>query len=371
MPMTELTCTAQLQTFHRPRKVRQGSPVKAENLGLEAPTLFFDPRPAKYRKLPSYPDFVKNLALNHSIQTGKHIPLLQTIPPADINGIDKDHDYMDRNPVQKFIESLCVEHITPEEVDKLEAITASDKQAWKQERRKRIQSSKLGRVMTAVSSEAKYNLAKEMIDGRDFVSKFTAHGHAFESVAIKRYEEIMGTTVKQCGLFVSMDYPYLAATPDGLVGEDTVIEVKCPYSARYRVVTPESVPYLVHDQSGDLCLNSKHEYYAQVQGQMLATDRRMCHFVVHTLVPDTKIINVPYDNAFVDQMLDKVKDFYDNFFKPFLLKKLHYKQWEVWESIHFVDVNIVCVDDLAQRKPGYLTWGTPGHQHTQCRPHTR
>ena len=102
---------------------------------------------------------------------------------------------MDKNSIQKFIQSLCVEHITPEEVDNIEAIT-SDTQAWQQEHRKHIQASKLGCVVTAVSSEAKYNLAKEMIDGCEFVSKFTAYGLAFGSVAVKRHEEIMGKTVK-------------------------------------------------------------------------------------------------------------------------------------------------------------------------------
>lgn len=39
-------------------------------------------------------------------------------------------------------------------------------------------------------------------------------------------------TVKQeeCGLFIMKDRPYLAASPDRLLGTMTVLEVKCPYT---------------------------------------------------------------------------------------------------------------------------------------------
>ncbi|KAG8227302.1 hypothetical protein J437_LFUL004851 [Ladona fulva] len=36
--------------------------------------------------------------------------------------------------------------------------------------------------------------------------------------------------VTPAGLFIDEDKPYLAATPDGLIGEDGVVEIKCPYS---------------------------------------------------------------------------------------------------------------------------------------------
>ena len=236
-----------------------------------------------------------------------------------------------------------MEHITPEEVDDIKTITTSDKQAWQQEPHKHIQTSKLGRVMTAVSSEATYNLPK----GNDWWFWVCEQIHCtWPRLWISYCQEVWrdhgnNSEAVWIILYIYMDYPHLAAKPDGLVREGTVFEVKCLYATRYRVVTPESVPYLVHDQSGNLCLNSKHGYYAQVQGQMLTTKCHMCPFLVHTLLADITIINVPHNNVFVDQMLDRVKDLWtkcltewetcDNFFKPFLLKKLHYKQWEVWE----------------------------------------
>ena len=34
--------------------------------------------------------------------------------------------------------------------------------------------------------------------------------------------------VEPCGLFVDVEKSFLAASPDGLVGEEAVVEVKCP-----------------------------------------------------------------------------------------------------------------------------------------------
>lgn len=38
--------------------------------------------------------------------------------------------------------------------------------------------------------------------------------------------------IEPCGLFFYEQYSFLAASPDGLVNDDTCIEVKCPFSAR-------------------------------------------------------------------------------------------------------------------------------------------
>ena len=38
--------------------------------------------------------------------------------------------------------------------------------------------------------------------------------------------------VKLAGLFVDLNLPYLAASPDGLIGDDSIIEIKCPISIK-------------------------------------------------------------------------------------------------------------------------------------------
>lgn len=43
-----------------------------------------------------------------------------------------------------------------------------------------------------------------------------------------------------CGLFIDSEIPFLAATPDGLVGNDTIVEIKCPFSA-YKMRIKEAI----------------------------------------------------------------------------------------------------------------------------------
>lgn len=54
------------------------------------------------------------------------------------------------------------------------------------------------------------------------------YGRDNEAVARDYFQNI----ILPCGLYISETENYLAATPDGLVGENTILEIKCPYSAR-------------------------------------------------------------------------------------------------------------------------------------------
>ena len=36
--------------------------------------------------------------------------------------------------------------------------------------------------------------------------------------------------VKPCGVFIKPEFPYLAASPDGLIGADVTVDLKYPYS---------------------------------------------------------------------------------------------------------------------------------------------
>lgn len=136
--------------------------------------------------------------------------------------------------------------------------------------------------------------------------------------------QLTNKCVEQCGLFVSVEYPYLGASPDGLVGDQEIIEVKCPYTGRYELITPsENFPFL--QQSTDdntLMLKTSHPYYDQVQGELFMSQRNLCHFVVYTLV-DIQIVKVNYDeDYFLNSLLPKLDLFFHKHLLPFLSEKL-------------------------------------------------
>ncbi|MBX4336589.1 YqaJ viral recombinase family protein [Candidatus Bartonella raoultii] len=86
-----------------------------------------------------------------------------------------------------------------------------------------------------------------------------------EEEALKEYEFIYDTNVTRCGFIQHPTIGMAGASPDGFVGEDGLVEVKCP----------QSVHHLRFFMDG----NIKSEYIAQMQFQMACTGRKWCHFI--------------------------------------------------------------------------------------------
>ena len=89
----------------------------------------------------------------------------------------------------------------------------------------------------------------------------TNHGERMEPVALAFYESVAGVTVTQTGIVKHDDYDWLGASPDGLIGLDGGLEIKCPYWAKQ--------PYSVHE---------KPSYYAQCQHVMEVCDLKWMDF---------------------------------------------------------------------------------------------
>jgi putative phage-type endonuclease len=66
-----------------------------------------------------------------------------------------------------------------------------------------------------------------------YVTDAMAWGLEQEPAARARYEEVTGNIVVLCGFALHGEIPYFGASPDGLVGDDGLIEIKCPSTATY------------------------------------------------------------------------------------------------------------------------------------------
>lgn len=119
------------------------------------------------------------------------------------------------------------------------------------------------------------------------------HGRCYESVAIKCFEEKCDLKTKKCGTFVSKSHPFLAASPDAIIDDNSIAEVKCPYTSKNEKITEESVSCL-RSANESLELDKSQDYYYQIQGQLFCTERTNCILVVYTF-KDLKIIDVPRD----------------------------------------------------------------------------
>lgn len=78
-------------------------------------------------------------------------------------------------------------------------------------------------------------IAERMTDSMvsRYVNDAMQWGIEQEPIARARYEEVTGTLVQLCGFAIHGDINFFGASPDGLVGDDGLIEIKCPTSTTY------------------------------------------------------------------------------------------------------------------------------------------
>jgi putative phage-type endonuclease len=92
-----------------------------------------------------------------------------------------------------------------------------------------------------------------------------------EPFARAAYEAHTGQMVEEVGFIQHPDIEDAGASPDGLVGDDGMVEIKCPSSSTALEC------WLIHAQGGNP-VDAK--YYAQMQWQMRCADRSWCDYVV-------------------------------------------------------------------------------------------
>ena len=291
----------------------------------------YDPRPEHLQNAPGYQDYFRNTCLNFSGIS--EMPIFQTFEPADTLVVAHDHDYLRLTPEDTFLERIAVTHITQEKISAIEEKTRgqANNNIWKLERTKRLSSSMFGRICKATDRTDMVKLAKSLAQVSDIKAAPLEHGRKHESVALSHYMNDTCNTVNPCGLIVSLDYPHLAASPDGLVTRDQIIEVKCPYMSREKPVNETTVPFLQVDQLGRFFLDNGHNYYYQIQGQLLCTGAKECTLIVchadKLKVNDIKYVTVIRDDKFITEMIDKLNMFFEKYFKPVLLDNLFYKPY--------------------------------------------
>lgn len=179
-----------------------------------------------------------------------------------------------------FLENLKK---TPEEVDELEELTRDQhiSDLWYIERRKRLTASLFGVVCKKRTTTSCKSLLETILYPKRFYSDACEYGKKNEENARKELEKITRKTIDPCGLFVDIEQPFLAATPDGLIQDSGLVEIKCPYSARQ--MTPEEgirTKKITFWQNNEI--NKNHKWYYQVQGQLHITRRSYCIFAVWT-----------------------------------------------------------------------------------------
>lgn len=189
-----------------------------------------------------------------------------------------------------------------------------ENELWRSSRMNRLTASNFGKVIKRKKTTLCHNIVKVLVYCKDIQTPAILFGRLNERNAIKKYEEKYSVNVQKCGLFVSESEPYLAASPDGLVGDEGIVEVKCIHKIG------ESTLLLAAAKRGNICLevkkdgklqlNRKHNYYFQVQGQLNIADRNYCDFIVFSNT-DFFVERIERDmKLWNDKMLPVLQRFY-------------------------------------------------------------
>lgn len=181
---------------------------------------------------------------------------------------------------------------------------------WHELRYARITASKVFDVSRCRTSDG--SLVAAIMGAKTPDTPAMKRGRRLESSVIKTVQNILKKRVKPCGLFLSPQYPMIAASPDGIC-KDAVIEVKCPTSESTKT------NYI---RNG----NISEKYRAQIQLQMFVTNMRKGYFcVAHPDFENSKkvyVIVVDYDNEYVSNLVINVASFWKANIFPLLIRSV-------------------------------------------------
>ena len=155
----------------------------------------------------------------------------------------------------------------------------------------------------------------------------TTYGVSNEKIARQMYIKQSTAHVHTCGLVVNPEFPFLGASPDGIVcdgGATGIVEIKCPYSIRDLKI-PAAVASAEHrhlvcleKQGAIIQLKRDHILWYQVQGQLLVTGAPFCDFVCYTK-QDLHVERILPDSQTMLEILTKMADVFVRHAKLYLL----------------------------------------------------
>lgn len=124
-----------------------------------------------------------------------------------------------------------------------------------------------------------------------------------EPLAASHYEKVTGNTLQHIGFVQydgeigSINKGQVGGSPDGLVGSEGMVEIKCPFNTENHLLTIEKqeVPT---------------QYMGQVQGGLWLNERKWCDFVsfdprMQNPLHRIFILRVERDEEYIDKLIER------------------------------------------------------------------
>ena len=176
-----------------------------------------------------------------------------------------------------------------------DVIQGSDE--WHVLRSTRFTASNFHKLFAKESTKTYQNLINEIVFARltgevseSYQSEWMKRGNDLEADAIEAYELETFNKVTPVG-FVELD-EWVGCSPDGLIGKDAMLQVKCPKATTLMDYYGEEIP---------------REYMWQIQGELYVTDRKWSdYYVYHPHLRPIKA-TVLYDNEMINELRLKLE----------------------------------------------------------------
>ena len=173
---------------------------------------------------------------------------------------------------------------------------------WKTERKKRITGCNAYSFYTYLNNKNKVSNWDHKVDihmNNEFKGTSDTHyGLLMEEPALECYKRCTDFNIIELGLLVNPCIPWFRYSPDSIVPDRLIVEIKSPRIERF-VTAKEAIneiSYIViNDNHGTVTLRRKHMYFCQVQLEMFMTNVKLCHFIVDSIF----ITEVEYDEKLV------------------------------------------------------------------------
>ncbi|XP_059477412.1 uncharacterized protein LOC132197849 [Neocloeon triangulifer] len=212
---------------------------------------------------------------------------------------------------------------------------------FRRARANRLTASNFGKIFKLDAATHPHNTVRRLRNPTDLSNnaavKYGLHG---EDLVKQKFKTQTGLAVRKIGLCVNKNWPYLGASPDGAVGANAIIEIKCLYSAKERKIFDFVAERQGVDERGEqimengkkkkkdkfssvcleifegkLRLKRKHDYFFQIQGQLAISEKEKCYFVASTDV-DLFVEEILPDKELWANMERKLSEFYLDYLLP-------------------------------------------------------
>lgn len=169
---------------------------------------------------------------------------------------------------------------------------------WHKVRSIRFTASNFSKLFAKPDSKTYQNLINEVVFSRltgeleeGYTNFYMQRGNELEAEAIENYELETFNKVHRVG-FISQG-EWIGCSPDGLVGKDGMIQVKCPKATTLMDYYDSQIP---------------NDYYIQIQGELFVAERNWSDFYVYHPKLKAQMIRVERDENKIAEIQTKLAE---------------------------------------------------------------